>query len=313
MKKFLLLIMTLALVLSMNFTAFAEETGSITITNATIDETYTIYKIFDASIKMNTSGDAEGVAYSIKTDSQFFEALFGTDGTTPNVYFSYNKNTGSVVKNDGVNDSELIKYLTDLVGEGTYTPAATPIKADNEEVVFDNLPYGYYLITSTLGSAVTINSNTPDVEVIDKNQTPAPDFKKQIIIGEDEDGAPIYSDSSSANIGDEIIYSVSFTATNYDGDKKIKYYQMHDEKGDAIWVEFESFQVFVGGVELSKGYYLSQGGLNTDDWEWLGDWSDIPEEERNREDADWYLVHLGYDKFRITIPWLEDHTLSDVT
>ena len=41
-------------------------------------------------------------------------------------------------------------------------------------------------------------------------------------------------------------------ATNYDGDKKIKFYQVHDEKGDAIWAEFDSFQVSVGGVELRR-------------------------------------------------------------
>ena len=37
---------------------------------------------------------------------------------------------------------------------------------------------------------------------------------------------PIWDDSNSANIGDEITYKVSFEATNYDGENKIKYYQM---------------------------------------------------------------------------------------
>ena len=59
MKKLLSLVMVLALVLSLGVTAFADEnTGSITITNATIDETYAAYKIFDASLKLNTAGDA---------------------------------------------------------------------------------------------------------------------------------------------------------------------------------------------------------------------------------------------------------------
>lgn len=81
----------------------------------------------------------------------------------------------------------------------------------------------------------------------------------------------------------------------------------------AIWAEFNSFKVTVGGVELKRGYYLSQGGVNTDNWEFFGDWSDIPEADRDRNDAQWYLVHLDYDKFRITIPWLEGHTITDVT
>ena len=170
--------MALTLVLSLSVAAFAaENTGSITITNATIDETYAVYKVFDASLKLDANGEAaEAVAYSIKPDNQFFEALFGADGTAANTFFTYNANTGAVAKREGVNDSELIKYLTDLVANGAYTPDATPVKATSEEVKFEDLDYGYYLITSTLGTTVTINSNTPDVEAIDKNQEPAPDF-----------------------------------------------------------------------------------------------------------------------------------------
>lgn len=314
MKKFLSIIMVLAMVLSLSITAFAAENeGSITITNATIDETYELYKIFDASISKDADGNTNAVSYSIETDNQFFAALFGADGTTDNTYFVYNVNTGSVTKKEGVNDSELIKYLTELVENGTYNTAATPVKATSDEVKFENLPYGYYLITSTLGTTVTINSNTPDVEVIDKNQKPGGEFDKQIQIGVDAEGKPIWGDSNSANIADEVTYKISFEATNYDGENKIKYYQIHDEKGDAIWAEFNSFTVKVGGVELKRGYYLSQGGVNTDNWEFFGDWSDIPEVDRDRNDAQWYLVHLDYDKFRITIPWLENHTISDVT
>lgn len=314
MKKFLSIIMVLAMVLSLSITAFAAENeGSITITNATIDETYELYKIFDASISKDADGNTNAVSYSIETDNQFFAALFGADGTTENTYFVYNVSTGSVTKKEGVNDSELIKYLTELVENGTYNTAATPIKATSDEVKFENLPYGYYLITSTLGTTVTINSNTPDVEVIDKNQKPGGDFDKQVQIGVDAEGKPIWGDSNSANIADEVTYKISFVATNYDGENKIKYYQIHDEKGDAIWAEFNSFKVTVGGVELKRGYYLSQGGVNTDNWEFFGDWSDIPVADRDRNDAQWYLVHLGYDKFRITIPWLENHTISDVT
>ena len=314
MKKLLSIVMVLALVLSLGvMSASAENTGSITITNATIDETYAVYKIFDASIKLATDGSTEAVSYSIKQDNQFFAALFGADGTADNDFFVYNANTGSVTKKEGVNDSELIKYLTELVKNGSYQTAADPIKATGEQVVFDDLPYGYYLITSTLGTTVTINSNTPDVEVIDKNQEPGVDFDKQVQVGVDENGDPIWADANSATIGSKITYKISFVATNYDGDKKIKHYQIHDEKGDAIWAEFYSIKVSVGGEELKRGYYLSQGGENTDNWEFLGDWSAIAEADRDRNDADWYLVHTGYDTFRITIPWLENHTLSDVT
>ena len=324
MKKFLSIAMVLVLVLSMSVTAFAaENTGSITITNATIDQTYAPYKVFDATIKLGTDGETtEAVSYTITTDNQFFEALFGADGTVDNPFFIYNANTGSVTKKEGVNDSELIKYLTDMIKNGSYQPEVAPVTATSDEVKFEDLPYGYYMITSTLGATVTINSNTPDVEVIDKNQEPAPDFDKQVQVGVDENGDPIWADANSANIGAKVTYQISFTATNYDGDMQIKHYMVHDEKGDAIWAEFNSIQVFVGGVELPRGYYLSQGGdPDNGTWLWLGDydntctdgWDDIPEADRDRNDAQWYLVHLGYDQFRVTIPWLENHELNDVT
>ena len=310
MKRAFSLLMVLVIVLSLGATAFAaEETGSITITNATIDETYAVYKIFDASIKLAADGTAEAVAYSIETDSPYFETLFGADGTADNPFFIYNANTGSVVKKEGVNDSELINYLTEMVKSGSYAPTATPIKAAAEQITFSDLPYGYYVITSSLGATVTINSNTPNVNVIDKNQEPGINFDKQVQTGVDAEGNPVWGDTNSANIGDGFSYRISFVATNYDADKKIKYYQIHDEKGDAIWAEFNSFKVVVGGEELTRGYYLNQGGENTDNWEYLGDWSGAV---KNRENAQWYLVHLGYDQFRITIPWLENHTLTDV-
>lgn len=313
MKKFLSLLLALALVLSMSAAVFAAgETGSITITNATIDETYTVYKLFEASISKDAAGETKAVSYSITTDNQFFDDLFGTDGKTENPYFTYNANTGSVTKKEGINDADLIKYLTELVNDKTktFTPAADPIKAISDEVKFEGLSYGYYLITSSLGATVTINSNTPDVQVIDKNQKPGKDFDKLIQTGVDADGNPIWGESNSANIADEVTYKISFVATNYDGENKIKYYQIHDEKGDAIWAEFNSFTVKVGGVTLERGYYLSQGGVNTDSWEYLGNWGTTT---KNPNNAQWYLVHLGYDQFRITIPWLEGHTLETTT
>ena len=306
MKKFLSTLMALVMVLSLGFSVFADGTGSITITNATVGEKYDIYKIFDATISTDDDGETEAVSYSITAENQFFTVLFG-DGTSDNTYFVYNSSTGTVTKKEGVNDADLIKYLTDMVAGGTYTKAADTVTAATKTVKFEGLSYGYYIITSTLGSAVTITSNTPNVSVIDKNQKPGSGFDKQIKTGEDADGNPIWADANSANIGDEVTYRITFEATNYDGDKKIKYYQIHDEKGDAIWADFNSFEVYVGGVKLERGYYISQGGENTGNWEFLGTWGSTA---LDRNNAEWYLVHLGYDQFRITIPWLNNYTLD---
>ena len=71
MKKIFSIIMVMIMVLSMTATGFAaENTGSITITNATIGDTYNLYKIFDATYNPS---NAAAVAYSIKNDKQIWE------------------------------------------------------------------------------------------------------------------------------------------------------------------------------------------------------------------------------------------------
>lgn len=316
MKKLLSMILVVVMMFALGMTASAtngENKGSITITNATVDATYTVYRIFDAKIKTTAGG---GVTYTIKRDSQFFSILFGADGTASNTFFNYNSTTGEVKKNEGVNDTELTNYLSNLVRSGTYTPATESIKAvvdsntgKSAQVVFSDIPYGYYVINTDKGSVVTIDSNTPDVSVIDKNQAPGREFDKQILIKE-ENNTEIYGESNSVNVGDRVKYKVSFNATNYDGKERIDYYSLHDQKGDGIWVEFNSFKVWVGNTELKKGYYLCYGDdtLNTGEWGYLGDWTGVTKSPSN---ADWYLIHLGYDEFRISIPWLTNHTLKE--
>ena len=295
MKKFFSFMMAVVLVLSMSVTAFAADgQGSITITNATKDESYSVYKLFDATY----SGDA--VSYTIEEDDQFFEDLFGT---TPNPFFSYNASTGSVTKNEGVNDPELIEYLTGLVAGGTFTPAVPAVEANGTTVTFNNLDYGYYIIKSTLGTTVTINSNTPDVEVIDKNQQGATSFDKQIeTVG--ENGEEVWGDSNSASFGDTVEYKITFKATNYDGENQVQFYSVYDTTGAAISPDFTSITVKVGNQTLTNGYYLGTGEF-ADTSEMLGTWvGDY------KTDAEWYLVRSNEDEFRISIPWMDKHTLN---
>jgi LPXTG-motif cell wall-anchored protein len=302
--------MALVLVLSLGVTAFAaENTGSITITNATIDETYSLYHIFDATYSTDENGKADAVSYSITTDNQFFAYLFGTDGKTENTYFSYDAETGAVTRKEGTQNSDIIAYLTDMVRSETdgFTAVKTETATD-ESVVFSDLPYGYYLIDKGNGAAVTIDSNTPDVEVIDKNQIPATDFSK--LVWDEE--AEQWVVSSSANIGDIIDFKVEFDATNYDGEKQIKYYTIQDTKGDALWVEFNSVTVTIDGVTLDRGYYHGVDGTsNTGEWKYFGTWTE--EEKANPDNAQWYMIHRGFDAFDIVIPWMDNYHFEGTT
>ena len=304
MKKFLSILLALTLVLSLGVTAFADEnTGSITITNATVGNSYSLYKIFDATYSTDANGKAEAVSYSITTENQFFSYLFGADGKTANTYFAYDAVTGAVTRKDGTQNSDIVDYLTDMVRseENNFTAVKTEIAAD-ETVLFGDLPYGYYLIDKGNGAAVTIDSNTPDVQVIDKNQIPGTDFSKKIW---DEDTNQ-WVTNSSANIGDLVNFKVQFDATNYDGEKQIKYYTIADTKGDALWVEFNSVEVWVDGVKLDRGYYHGIAGThNTGEWKYFGTWTEA--EKANPDNAQWYMIHRDFDAFDIVIPWMDNY------
>lgn len=304
MKKILSFMLALVLVLTMSVTAFAADgQGSITITNATIGEKYSVYKLFDATYNADEEGNADAVSYSIDGSNQFFAVLFGEDGTTPNNFFNYDSVTGTVTKKSTVNDTELIAYVTGIVSaEGaSYTPAAGTVEATSAEVTFNNLDYGYYIIKSTLGGTVTINSNTPDVAVIDKNQQGGTSFNKQIW----NENKQEWDDSNSASFGDTVKYKITFDATNYDGANQTQFYSVYDTTGAAISPDFTTITVKVGDQTLTKGYHIGTGEFATTNHPMSG-WDGT----NYQTDAEWYLVQSSKDEFRISIPWIENHTLN---
>ena len=314
MKRTIAFLMALVLVLSLGVTAFADEnTGSITITNATIGNAYSLFHIFDATYSTDAEGNTEAVSYSIKPDNQFFAYMFGADGKTENAYFTYDAVNGAVAKKEAATKTQIVDYLTEMVRsvtpEGTAKFAAVETKtAESKTLKFEDLTYGYYLIDKGNGSTVTIDSNTPDVEVIDKNQVPGSDFGKLVF---DEDSNQWVS-NSSANIGDLVEFKVEFDATNYDGEKQIKYYTVADTKGDALWVEFNSVEVTVNGVKLDRGYYHGIAGThNTGEWKYFGTWTE--EEKASADNAQWYMIHRGFDAFDIVIPWMDDYHFEGTT
>ena len=310
MKKFLSMLLVLTVVLSLGIPAVAaENTGSITITNATIGNTYSLYKIFDATYSTDANGNTDAVSYSIKADNQFFSYLFGADGKTENTYFAYDAVTGAVTRKEGTQNSDIIGYLTDMVRSETDSFAAVKTETATDEILaFTELPYGYYLIDKGNDAVVTIDSNTPNVQVIDKNQIPGNDFSKLIWDEETQQWVA----NSSASIGDIVNFKVEFDATNYDGEKQIKYYTVADTKGDALWMEFNSVEVFVDGVKLERGYYHGVDGTsNTGEWQYFGNWTDA--EKTSADNAQWYMIHRGYDAFDIVIPWMDNYHFEGTT
>lgn len=326
MKRVFALVMALALLLSMILTAFATEgegapdtgsgtessTGSITITNATANKTYTIYKIFDASLSID-EGDAvaDSISYTV-TNQAVYKYLFERAGCKGNDFFNYEPNTKVITKKTAADNTQLINHLAEMLAALTpeelgtiFTQAKT---ADDATLTFDNLPYGYYVVSSTLGSAVSVTSTNPNVDIIDKNQEPAADFNKMIKNGENWDT------TNTAAIGDELQYKIEWTATNYDGAHRIMHYQIHDTAGEAICLDYSTLSITkteagaTTSTPLTKGFFLSM--LDSSKNTVMGTWGN---ENQNPNNADWYLVQLSETEFRITMPWLTNARLENVT
>ena len=333
MKRLFSFVLALVMLLSVSVPAFAEEaytksndidnivstdsakSGTIKITNATAGQTYTVYKIFSADVADDKEeGDKTGVTYTLVRDSEAYKCIFGTEANPLNQYFDYNSDGRVTLKETAKDSVALVKYFQELIKDhGSDFPYVSKLaapqtdsdgKTKNEVTLeFKDLQHGYYLVESSMGAVVTLDSNAPDMTVIDKNQTPGKVDKTVA-----KNGSTDFVESNDVGIGDTVTYKMEFNATNYAGQERIRYYEVFDSKGNGIWAEFNSFRVKINN-EPVPGYYVNQGGDNTNNWTDLGSWGEGVDVVRDQ--AAWYLVHTGYDTYSILIPWIEGYTVTD--
>ena len=195
-RKLASLLLALVMVFSLATTAFAQDvtvtggTGSITISNAAKGETYTIYKLFDATV----NADGSSIAYT-GTIPESLKAYFSED---TNDYIS-----ATPEAKDGENMSEGLK--TALKAWTATATAAATAESDGSALNFKELAYGYYVVTTTQGDQViSVDSTMPNVTIVDKNSSTPKDLSKT-------------ASSNDVSIGDTVTYTVSFKTSNYYG------------------------------------------------------------------------------------------------
>ena len=198
-RKLTSLLLALVMVFALATTAFAQDvpgtggTGSITIFNAAKGETYTIYKLFDATVHEDEDGNS--IAYT------------GTVPESLNTYFTADKNhyiSATPAAKDGDNMSEGLK--TALKAWAKTATATATAKSDGSALNFNGLAYGYYVVTTSQGEQlISVDSTMPSVTIFDKNSsTPTKDLHKT-------------ASNDDVSIGDTVTYTVSFKTSNYDG------------------------------------------------------------------------------------------------
>lgn len=225
MKKLLALVLALVLVLATCAVAFADAptTGSITVNPNNNGQTYTLYKLFDAEITF-TGNDTDGYTQAAITYKKNGEL-----GTVGSKYFTENSNgfiePTSALTADAMKSREFIDWAKSY---GTQVGSAITAESDNDaNVKWTNLEFGYYLVDSTLGSFIGIDSDNPNATIQDKNNPPKLDKKIKSVkdAAANDDGSiwdatdaseiQFTGDGSNehaiAQIGDTITYTIEVT------------------------------------------------------------------------------------------------------
>ena len=269
-RKLASLLLALVMVFALATTAFAQEQtvpgtgrGSITITNAAKGETYTIYKLFDATV----SEDGSSIAY-IGDIPEGLKDYFIAD---ENDYIS-----ATPAAKDGENMSEGLKTAL-KAWTATAEDFATAV-SDGSALKFKGLPYGYYVVTTTQGEqAISVDSTMKHVTIVDKNSSTPSGLTKTAT-------ATATSTDKSFSIGDTVTYTVRFKTSNYDGAgedaKKIVSYTIKDTLPDFLEdVKVTSIIVDNDGDEETTGDQTKLNAQFNEDKKIVIDWYD---EEKNQ-------------------------------
>ena len=194
-RKSLALLLALILVLALGGTAFAEgETGSITINDAVVGQTYNVYQILDLE-SYNASADA----YAYKANSAWETWL-----RTQTSYVSFD-DQGYVTWVEGADVVTFAKAAQKYAKDNSITNQGS-VTATTTTVSFTGLDLGYYLVDTTLGTLCSLDTTNPSVVMEEKNA--APENVKTV----EEDSTSKYGETNDADIGQTVNFKSTITA-----------------------------------------------------------------------------------------------------
>ena len=234
-KRIASVLLALVMALSLITTAFAAgETGSITIDNAVVGKTYTIYRIFD----LNSHND-DYTAINYKVSAKW--AAFFQDGAKGLDYVTIDDQGYVTWKVDA--DKAAFAKDACAFAQASSIPNDGQNKATNSTVKFENLTLGYYLVQSDLGVLCSLDTTMPNVTIKEKNSQPTVDKQVQ------ENSNGTWGDTNDANIGD----TVNFKTTINVVDGQPKNYVLHDKMSDGLTFDAGSVEVKIGDRTLTPG------------------------------------------------------------
>lgn len=229
-KRALALVLALTIILTLSIGTFAASgtngnSGKITIDNAVVGQTYTIYQI----LKLE-SYDEEAKAYSYKATTAWESFINGTG--IKDTYVTADSQ-GYVTWIDGAdvanfaNLAQAHAKTNNISNQGSKVAAA----AGDEKattVTFDNLNLGYYLLDSSLGTLCSLDTTHTDVIIHEKNEVPTNEKKVE------EDSTPGGLGSvNDADIGQMVKFVSKITIPV--GSAAVVYHDKMSEGLSLVW------------------------------------------------------------------------------
>ena len=246
-KKVAAIMLSVMMVLGMCSVVGAVETsgtsetdkGKITIDNAIVDQTYTIYRILELesfSDKTTTKPNTGNYAYkAVKEWEDFIKTGEGKDYLEIKDGYVYWKGDNTDAKAAELAKKALV-YAKD--SKNNITASLQPVTAKSTTVTFENLPLGYYLVDSSTGALCSLNTTDTDVTIEEKNAAPTVEKKVQedSKIGATDE----YGESNTADIGQTVNFKTTITAQ-----AGAQNYVLHDKMDKGL--------TFSGSVSVTKG------------------------------------------------------------
>lgn len=232
MRKLFTVLLALAMTLALAVSAFAADTGSITITNPQGDHTYTAYKIFDVTYT------ADGVNYSYTisdTDAAFSTVKAYADVAANGLSLTAVANTNkyNVSIGAGFSAASFAQYLRTNVGSlGTGTAFT---KVDNTMKASD-LTLGYYFVSGTSGTVCEL-ATAKDIQIRDKNEVP----QIEKVVNDDD---------RTVEIGQVLTYTITGKVPSTKGYTEFTY-QVTDTMTEGLTFN-KDVKVTIGGTDVTN-------------------------------------------------------------
>ncbi|MBQ6314180.1 MAG: isopeptide-forming domain-containing fimbrial protein [Mogibacterium sp.] len=209
LSKVLVLVLSAIMVLAMSASVFAAG-GTITVENPATGETYTAYKIFDASVGTKPATGEAPVSYTItKADNPVWTAIIGDTAAVEGVYtvqgltFTPSASDANVYIVKALDTFDAAAFAAFLDGKKASLPVAgtgTTITVTED---------GYYFVDTTLGSLCALYTNNTEQKIYEKNSIPT--LKKEV----QEDSTSTWSATAQGDMGQTMNFRLTVnTGTN---------------------------------------------------------------------------------------------------